>query len=64
MPLSTVSTFEGVPAKRKAHEATLPSGLRSFKRVNTCSGMFDKRPPSNGSITTTGMFRLLTCSYR
>ena len=50
--------------KADAHEATLFSGLRVFRRATMCSGTFDKRPPCRGSMITIGMFRLEISAYR
>ena len=64
IPLNTVNTFSGEPAKRKAHEATLLCGVRSFRRIMICSGTFDKRPPSSGSMIIAGIPRFSSSAYR
>ncbi len=55
MPLNTVNTPSGVPAKRNAQEATLSSGRRRLNSAITWSLTDARRPPSNGSIITAGM---------
>ena len=63
MPLSTVRMISGVPAKRKAHEATLLSGERCLSRPTMWSGTFDRRPPRSGSMMMPGMLALTSDSY-
>lgn len=64
IPLRTVNTFGKDPAKRNAHAAALSSWRFCFIYASTFCVTLANLPPSNGSMTTTGMSRSANSSYR